>query len=84
MKKIRQLPPVDDRVKTGPIQFGDDRPGVFIRGDNAMTYAMALSSLIKQDGDPISELVVQSLMHTLMSSRVRQTPEQDEDGNSNR
>jgi hypothetical protein len=78
MKKIRHLPPVDDRVETGPVQFGDDWPGVFIRGDNAMVYAMALSSLIKQDGDPISELVVEGLMNTLMSSRIWQGPPQND------
>jgi hypothetical protein len=29
----------DERVPTGALQFGDDWPGVFIRGDEAMAYA---------------------------------------------
>ena len=34
------------RVETGPVQFGDDWPGTFIRGDNAAYYAMQLKQLI--------------------------------------
>lgn len=34
------------RAETGSIQFGDDWPGVFIRGDNAMYYAMQLQMLL--------------------------------------
>lgn len=30
------------RAETGPIQIGDDWPGVFIRGDNALYTAMML------------------------------------------
>lgn len=30
------------RVESGPVQFGDDWPGVFIRGDNALTFAHML------------------------------------------
>lgn len=71
---IRKLPPVDDRVETGPTQFGDDWPGIFIRGDDAMMYAMLLSSVIKGDGDPVAELGVRGLMDTLMSSRIHQGP----------
>lgn len=29
----------DVRVPTGPVQFGDDWPGVFIRGDEALALA---------------------------------------------
>lgn len=34
------------RVETGPIQFGDDWPGVFIRGDNALAAAYAIEQAI--------------------------------------
>jgi hypothetical protein len=33
--EIRKLPAQDKRVETGPVQFGEDWPGIFIRGDNA-------------------------------------------------
>lgn len=41
-----------ERVETGAIQFNDDWPGVFIRGDNAFFFAMQLRHLIKyvEDG----------------------------------
>lgn len=41
LTKVPQLPS-GERPETGPMQFGDDWPGVFIRGDNAMHYAMTL------------------------------------------
>ena len=34
----------DGRPETGPMQFGDDWPGVFIRGDNAVYYRMVVSA----------------------------------------
>jgi hypothetical protein len=33
------MPPVEPRVETGPLKFGDDWTGVFIRGDDAMFTA---------------------------------------------
>ena len=36
-----------DRAETGPMQFGDDWPGVFIRGDNALAYANAIESYLR-------------------------------------
>lgn len=45
---IRKLPEQTERVETGPTQFGDDWPGIFVRGDNAFAYAMALSEAIER------------------------------------
>ena len=45
MSKIRQLPEQKQRMETGPIQFGEDWPGIFIRGDNAFGYIMDLRSI---------------------------------------
>jgi len=36
-----------NRIETGAVQFGDDFPGTFIRGDNAMHYKMLLSTLVE-------------------------------------
>lgn len=38
MSKLQKL----TRLETGPIQLGDDWPGVVIRGDDAIGYATAL------------------------------------------
>lgn len=36
-----------ERVETGPVQFNEDWPGVFIRGDNALWMAVQLEQYIK-------------------------------------
>ena len=48
MEKIRQLPRQEKRVETGPVQFGNDWPGVFIRGDNAAYYAFTLRRFLDE------------------------------------
>jgi hypothetical protein len=44
--RIVKVENLKDRVETGAVQFNDDWPGLFIRGDNAFWYAMQLE-LIK-------------------------------------
>ena len=45
MSEVRKFPTAEGgRVETGPVQFGDDWPGIFIRGDNAFSYAMELQN----------------------------------------
>jgi hypothetical protein len=34
-----------ERVETGPVQFGDDWPGIFIRGDQALALACMLDGM---------------------------------------
>ena len=45
--RIRKLPAPTEggRDESGAVQFGDDWPGLFIRGDNAMCIAMAIKRL---------------------------------------
>ncbi len=40
---VLKLPAQDKRVETGPVQFGDDWPGVFIRGDSALFAAITVA-----------------------------------------
>lgn len=42
---IRKLPAQEARVETGAVQFGDDWPGIFIRGDDALYQAALLGDL---------------------------------------
>ena len=57
-----------DRVETGVVQIGDDWPGVFIRGDNAlMRYAPALEALLTGQQDLISRTGCESLLRLLRS-----------------
>ncbi len=53
---VRKLPAPDDgegRVESGPTQFGDDWPGVFIRGDNAFQAIMTIDCVLmgQKDGE---------------------------------
>lgn len=70
--------PANDQVRaeTGPMSFGDDWPGVFVRGDNAFAYAMSLDSLIKaiddgEEAQAIDVAVVKGLVVLLTCSMVK-------------
>ena len=65
------------RAETGPMEFSQDWPGVFIRGDNAFAYAMYLRALLETDGsnpgiDYIARAQVQGLIELLESCNVNQ------------
>lgn len=62
-----------DRVETGPIQFEDDWPGVFIRGDNAAGFSMSLSNMLEKykktdPKDRIDIARIEGLINVLRSS----------------
>jgi hypothetical protein len=79
MMEVRKFPQQEQRVETGAVQFGDDWPGVFIRGDNALYYAHILSSVIGQieKGEPLdmwNALALQAIRETLQECDSRQKP----------
>ena len=43
-----ELPRGMQRVESGPVQFNEDWPGVFIRGDHCLHYQFELSKLIEE------------------------------------
>jgi hypothetical protein len=73
-----------ERVETGPVQFNDDWPGVFIRGDNAAYYAIHLNEAIKKVKDIydprsfISVSVLENLLHLLRGSHITNIEENDD------
>lgn len=68
---IRQVPHVAPRVETGPLAFGDDWPGIFIRGDHAAHYAFVLRLLLDTgECDPISHVSVRQLLSDLESCNL--------------
>jgi len=72
----------NDRPETGTMQFGDDWPGVFIRGDNAFAFAMALRNALEDptriNRDVIgTKMMLQGLADTLSSSVVGRTSKAD-------
>lgn len=74
---VRKLDAQEPRVETGPVCFGDDWTGLFIRGDNAFGYGMAVSAAIEHlkekgcgsDFFLLSQL--ESLLDNLMSCDER-------------
>ncbi len=55
IERTRVFPAQAERVESGPIQFGKDWPGVFMRGDHALPSAMFLNSvfeMIERGEDP--------------------------------
>lgn len=65
----RQFAAEAERVETGAIRFGDDWPGVFIRGDNAFHFAMHLEAILKANAaaEPVSAAVLLGLVTDLRS-----------------
>lgn len=70
---IRVLPHSGQRrVESGPIQFGDDWPGVFIRGDNALGYALALRGILDGPEDAFTRVKLRGLLRALTACDVSQ------------
>lgn len=65
------------RVETGPVQFDDDWPGVFIRGDNALGFAQSLEAMLNSHPSLnfVHVAVCQGLLKTLKSCHVRDNPD---------
>lgn len=53
------------RPETGPMQFGDDWPGVFIRGDEALFSAFQIEMLMKTLKAGERDHALQMLLHPL-------------------
>lgn len=63
----------DERPETGPMMFGNDWPGVFIRGDNAFFYANQIDATLQMLGDavpPVSNRVLRGLASLLRGTLV--------------
>jgi hypothetical protein len=73
--EIRKFEKQEERVETGPIQFGDDWPGVFIRGDNALAYVFYLQNMLEQldksNCDVFMRCNIEGLIRLLTSCDVR-------------
>jgi len=69
--------PEQPRAETGVMQFEEDWPGVFIRGDNAAMWAMAIHEVlseIKESKFAYSYVMVKGLADLLTSSDTRLNP----------
>lgn len=62
---------MSERVETGVVQFGDDWPGVFIRGDDAALWGITLDSYLAAHLDTVDEVALGGLRDMLLSVSVR-------------
>lgn len=56
------------RVETGVVRFGNDWPGVFLRGDDAHGFAAALREVLKDSKNEIASKYLEGLAHLLWAS----------------
>lgn len=70
---VRQLPEQELRVETGAIRFGDDRAGVFFRGDAALAVALGLRQALRRlEGvDPFTQVALESALRLFSSCDER-------------
>lgn len=69
------------RVETGVVQFGDDWPGIFLRGDDALPRAFYLRQFLDDSGaggDPIVRGMVETTCALLESCHVGNFAQVDE------
>lgn len=79
MIDARQLPEQSPRMETGAVQFGDDWPGTFFRGDDSFHFAVHLNDLLrkaeektpKTAEDFVNIAVCKGLASTLMSCMIK-------------
>ena len=74
MSDIRLLPEQNKRVETGAIQFGDDWPGLFIRGDNCALYALCLSNLLDGEETIPDMAMLGQLLKMLRRTNINNCP----------
>jgi len=73
---LHKFPNIVPRMETGLVQWGEDWPGVFIRGDNAMNYSYALRRVLDaathtKPADPVMVAVVNGLAVLLESADLQ-------------
>lgn len=55
----------EERIETGVVQFGDDWPGVFIRGDNAIHFRQELLAALSLANSPEVKMFLDGLIELL-------------------
>lgn len=64
---------IEPRLESGPVQFGNDWPGVFLRGDHCAYYALCLEQLDDQldsAEDVVAALAIKNLLEMFQSSNL--------------
>lgn len=61
------------RIESGPVRFGDDWTGLFLRGDGCFAYALALKAQLEDKGDAFSRAGLEGLITALESTNEKRT-----------
>jgi hypothetical protein len=70
MKNINLV--FEDRVETGALQFNDDWPGLFVRGDDCIYLSMLLHKIINnEEFDIFDRTVIKSLIREIEDNVLR-------------
>lgn len=81
--KVKEIQYTGERVESGPVQFGDDWPGIFLRGDHALYIAFSLKTILDnynkqvKDCDPFLVMALEEFVSILSSCDVRLHPKDD-------
>lgn len=62
--------PEGNRVESGVVQFGEDWPGVFIRGDEALALAHMILSSQQSGFLPKGNQTLQTVVDALLACKV--------------
>ena len=81
MKDIRLIPFLsDERVETGPTQFGTDWPCVVVRGDDSFYYAMQIRSVLlhAKELNEIELAALRNLQELFESCNLNKEPKEQD------
>lgn len=65
---IKKFPEQEERVETGPVQFGDDWPGYFIRGDNVAALLVYFENY--KQGNYIYDACLESMIKNMEDALI--------------
>ena len=78
---VRELPAQEPRVESGPVCFGEDWTGLFLRGDTCLTFYFSLYTLLEKGTFPpelqLQLLQVKGLLEDLKSTQAVMLSEVD-------
>jgi len=67
----RNFPEQEERVETGAVQFGDDWPGLFIRGDDAYEIALAIKAIEEGNLDLLKRMPLSNIKNLIFEEVIK-------------
>lgn len=70
---VRKFARVKNRVESGAIQFGDDWPGLFLRGDCAKYLSLSIKQTLSNlpAGETLATMHLREVMETIENDVVQ-------------